>query len=121
MGLENSEGEEKQPRLNNQYRTDKLRVYYTNADSLSNKVNELYTIVHDCQPHVIAITEVNPKNSRFPLQVNDISIQGYTLFENISLDSHRGVCIYIKDELQPEKPPIDTGSFSELVWASINP
>jgi hypothetical protein len=41
---------------------DKLCCMYTNADSLSNKMTELKTIVCLERPHVIAVTEVKPKN-----------------------------------------------------------
>ena len=34
---------------------------YTNADTLTNKMPELKTLVKDIQPSVIAITEVIPK------------------------------------------------------------
>ena len=40
---------------------DKLTIYYTNADNLLNKRNELQLIVASKQPDVLVITEIFPK------------------------------------------------------------
>ncbi len=101
-------------------RSNSLKVYYANADSLINKIDELRAIASEEDPHILGITEVKPKNCRFPLQPSEINIKGYTLFDNIlDANSHRGVCIYIKEELEPGKSDIELRGAKESVWASI--
>lgn len=54
-----------------------LRILYTNADQLSNKINELESEVALLSPDIIIITEAKPKNSLQPLTVNSILLKGY--------------------------------------------
>ena len=42
-----------------------MKVMYINVDSLTNKKSELQDRIHSYKPHIIALTEVNPKNHRF--------------------------------------------------------
>ena len=39
----------------------KLKVYYTNADQLLNKMMDLKVHIYDRQPDVMVVTEVIPK------------------------------------------------------------
>ena len=59
-------------------KVDGISCFYTNADSLVNKIDELKTIVVNNKPQIIAVTEINPKNARFNLQNVEIQIPGYT-------------------------------------------
>ena len=52
---------------------NKLVVYYTNADVLSNKFNILLLEVDRINPDIIAVTEVKPKNSRYSLQPSEVN------------------------------------------------
>ena len=58
---------------------NKLVVLYTNADTLSNKMNLLLQQIDKNKPHIICITEVKPKNYRYSLQTSEINIEGYIL------------------------------------------
>ena len=63
------------------YQCSNIKCMYTNADTLTNKMPELKTLVKDTQPSVIAITEVIPKNYRFPVQKAEIKIsEDYDIF-----------------------------------------
>ena len=57
------------------------KIFYTNADSLLNKTDELLALITNNQFDNIVITEVLPKN-RDNLQINivEFSINGYNIF-----------------------------------------
>ena len=90
---------------------------YTNADTLSNKMDKLKDLVEDTTPMVIGITEVNPKNGT-PMEQNWLKIDGYTLFAKCA--DGRGVCLYVKSELRTTVCNVDKSNhFEESVWAEI--
>ena len=96
----------------------KLTVYYTNADTLSNKINILHQEVDKIKPHIICVTEVKPKNCRYSLQTSEINIQGYNLYENLS-NNGRGICIYIDQNLSAVESDIETYGSEECIWIEI--
>jgi hypothetical protein len=58
-----------------------LICWYTNADTLTNKMAELRNRVNQAEdkPHMILVTEVKPKNSRYQITEAEIDIAGYEL------------------------------------------
>lgn len=60
-----------------------LTLYYTNADNLVNKRDELQIIINDKNPDILIITEVFPKNVEstkvLPAELN---FDGYTFYVN---------------------------------------
>ena len=56
-----------------------LKCFYTNADSLLNKMQELRLRINDMEtrPEIIVITEVMPKNYRFKVTLAEISLSGW--------------------------------------------
>ena len=58
---------------NSQNQEKDLLVMYTNVDSLSNKMGDLNCFLKSLlfKPSVIAITEVNSKNSNTNLNINE--------------------------------------------------
>ena len=76
-----------------------LICFYTNADSLMNKRDELAARILLDQPDLIFITEVLPKNTNSSIEMSELTIQGYGLFTNIDKEK-RGVCIYTLSELK---------------------
>jgi len=60
-----------------------LEVLYTNADFLSNKINELKLLIRssDKKPGIIAITEVKHKN-KWNTTVSELTLSGYILYTN---------------------------------------
>ena len=109
-----------------------MRIIYTNADQLTNKLEELQTRIKIENPHIILVTEVNSKNTKNSPDLITFHIQGFQLFhQNVSTDG-RGIIIYIhqsiKDviEITPKTNfsenkivTIKIGSNSELLVACI--
>ena len=79
-----------------------FEIWYTNADCLTNKVDELQTRVIDEKVHAIAISEALPKNSIFSVQEQELAIKGYSSvsnFEIANVTNGRGIILYAKDDL----------------------
>ena len=51
--------------------------FYTNVDTVTNKMTELKINVEQVKPQIIAITECNPKVSKFEITKNIFHIDGY--------------------------------------------
>ena len=77
-----------------------LKRTYTNADCLSNKVNELKSKLYLSKSDVCMITEVLPKAKLWPPKESDIAIQGYQIFSNIDETSNRGVALYLSNKFR---------------------
>ena len=78
-------------------------MWYTNADTLHNKLPELRNRIKHAKspPSIIAITEVKLKNTRHPLTEPEIKIDGFDLFtKNIEQSTGRGLALYVKPELK---------------------
>ena len=73
---------------------------YTNADQLTtNKMAELKRMIENSRPQILAICEVNPKNSKGRCK-QDYHISGYTFYSvNIESDTRRGIAIYVQNNL----------------------
>ena len=80
-------------------KSNKLKVFYTNADSLFNKFDELKARLSCEQYDVICITEVKPKNSRYLINISEIQLEGYNIFNNVN-PTGRGVIIYVNNLLK---------------------
>ncbi len=102
---------------------DSISCFYTNADSLSNKLCELRESVAADEtniPRIIAITEVKPKNSRYKQGHAELHIKNYELFSrNLNSDTGRGVVIYVHDSLQAVELE-DSPPGEEAVWLEIS-
>ncbi len=104
------------------HRFENIPCFYSNVDSLPNKLFELKARIGSCiqKPLVIGLTEVKPKNFRFHLQHSEIQLEGYQLFTNI--DEHhigRGVALYIHNSLHCSQFTPST-VFEESVWVTLN-
>ena len=73
-----------------------IHILYTNADSLTNKLNELQLVLKSLtnKPTVIAITEVKHK-TKWHTELCELSLDGYEILHNDLQNAHRGVVIYI--------------------------
>ena len=58
-----------------------LFCMYTNADCLSNKLNELKSVIDSCHTHnhLIGVGEIKPANFRFAPSTTEFSLPGYSL------------------------------------------
>ena len=93
---------------------------YTNVDTLLNKRPELQALISVYHPHVIGITEVKPKNSRYDLSLAEIQLDGYEVFHNLKEDG-RGVYLYISCSLRPEVfSGLSIHGYRDAVFAESN-
>ena len=60
-----------------------MSCYYSNADSLKNKKQELELIIAAHKPDIVIITELLPKNCDVPPTETEFAIKNYSLFSNI--------------------------------------
>ena len=97
-----------------------LECTYTNADVLSNKVDELKTKLHLSKSDLGMITECLPKVKLRPLKESDIAIQGYQIFSNIDETSNRGVALYLSDKFRAKRLDYSTTDSSlECLFVEI--
>ena len=71
---------------------------YTNADSLSNKINELNIRIDSDRPDIICITEILPKNYLYEINNEELAIQRYSCCHNDNMK--RGIIIYIANHIK---------------------
>ena len=73
-----------------------MRILYTNADSLHNKLQELKLLISSLEhtPQIIAITEVNNKSNNKAV-INEFNIPGYELYITNLEEISRGMIIYV--------------------------
>ena len=79
-----------------------LSVFYTNADSLLNKMSELEHILNDVgqRPHVVAVTEYKSK-TKIICSMAEYQLQVYNMFHNMDdKKCRRGVVIYVEKSMQ---------------------
>ena len=95
-----------------------LNFFYTNADSLSNKFNELLSITNDTisAPDILCITETLPKN------VIRNEYQNYNMrdYEGYHTNIGRGVSIYVKKHIISEQVYLNQ-TYNESVWLRLRP
>lgn len=94
-----------------------ISLYYTNADSLGNKFNELQALASTNNYEIICITETLPKHSINP---DDISNYTFSLSNYIGYHtlSGRGVSIYVHENLKSEAVSFDA-NFSDNLWVNL--
>jgi exonuclease III len=88
------------------------------VDSFLNKRESLLLRIQAANPDIIAITEVKPKNYRYPLQRQEIQLEGYNCWPNIESPG-RGVVLYTKSKIKASEKVIMAGNFQDSVWCSI--
>lgn len=95
-----------------------LTCLYTNADQLFNKLSELKILILKEKPDIIAVTELKPKNTRYPLKTEHILLPGFQgPIDNLDKEG-RGVGIYIREGL--EFSVLDANeNFPQSIWVSL--
>ncbi len=84
-----------------------------------NKRNELLHIIEQDDPDIICLTEILPKNARYPVEISELQLDGYDTFTNIKeTTSHRGVIMYTKKKLSAIPSNVNT-SFTESIWCEV--
>jgi len=96
-----------------------IKCFYTNADCLLNKLNELKARLSIIQPDILAITEVCPKHFTYTITSESLHLDGYDLFCS-DLSFGRGVCIYCKSNFKATKfDTLNVKEFNESLWCSV--
>ena len=95
-----------------------LKCWYTNADSLSNKFNELKSRLFTDKPDIVSVTEVNCK---FSASNVDFNIDGYKTIQSTTTNSHqRGIRIFVNSALCAfQDDTLSSNVFSESIWCRI--
>ena len=92
--------------------------FYTNADQLRNKMNELRTIAQNTQPKIICVCEVKPKHATFTLNESEIEINNYNMFNNsLENNDERGIVVYVHKSIEANEITITPNR--ESVWLHI--
>ena len=98
-----------------------LNFLYTNADCLTNKRQELQSLLGSLvwKPSVIIITEVNSKVSFNNLQESEYSLEGYNVFvSNVGVDKFCGIIIYVDKSILCSQLHVFS-KFSEFLFIKI--
>ena len=78
-----------------------FNCFYTNADSLTNKMKELEIIAKNNSPKIIAICETKPKNLQYDLNEAQFQLEGYELFvNNLEKKKGRGIAIFVHKSIE---------------------
>ena len=95
-----------------------INCIYTNADRLTNKFDELISIIKHDDISIVAIVETLPKDLEHrKIDPNDIKfvLPGYSVIHN---NKGRGLCLFIKDGIdfirQPDYETFDTSIFVKI-------
>ena len=93
---------------------DHIIVLYTNADVLiQEKKRKLGVHIAQEKPHMIAVTEVNPKARCF--QQQDYQIPNYVMFDvNVRAQGRRGVAVFVHTSLEKSVSSIEIVSEFEV-------
>lgn len=99
------------------------RIWYSlpslllsNVTSLSNKIDELTTVINKFSPGIVAITEA------WQIVPDTINIDNYSLFCNLRTNKRGGgVALFSKNELSPILLPVNVPDGLELLWIRITP
>ena len=100
---------------------ESLTVFYTNADNLINKRNELYHSLTSVKPEIICITEILPKNAVLPVGDCELQIQGFDCFTNNNKSMcRRDVLIYTKKCLKAVAVNFSELDYREYVYCKLS-
>lgn len=96
----------------------KLKVLFSNVDSLSNKCSEFEAYLSLENPDVIGLCEILPKNAVDKHSIENINLNRYIKFVP-SVQGERGVILFVKNSLKANKVKILENSYQEAIWCEI--
>ena len=96
-----------------------LRILYTNADQLPNKLTELRTRTDIERPHIIVVTEVNNKHSKANPDPVIFNLDGYQMHTTNVSSKGRGIIIYTHQSIPNTLNISAKTEFSEYKLISI--
>ena len=94
---------------------------YTNADTLTNKFEELIARIKEHSPSIVCVTEVKPKHMKGNLLNSEFSLKkyGYEQFPlNLENDTGRGMVVYTREFLHVTRSNLQS-DFSEVILLEI--
>lgn len=98
----------------------KLKILYTNADTLTNKIRELQLLAEEHQTDIILVTEAKPKYSLDEISPQHVKLQGYDIVTNFDQKCSRGIAIYVKETLMENcTETIIASNFHESLWLTM--
>ena len=95
-------------------------MLYTNADQLANKLGELETRIKIIKPHLIIVTEVNKKNTKYTSETTIFKIESYQFFHQNVCGRGRGIAIYVHENIKDVLEVTPKTEFSENKIVAIN-
>lgn len=95
-----------------------MRILYTNADQLANKLTELKSRAEIEKPHIIIITEVNYKRNIHP-DIVIFNLSGYEIYHQNVSSQGRGILIYVHQSIQDTTEISAKTEFSEHKLLSV--
>jgi exonuclease III len=95
--------------------TTNLTVWYTNATSLNNKIDELRLLVNIHKPDVVCVTE-----TWFKLE-SDVNINSYNIFRLDRPTHGGGVCIYVRNNITSNESNLDRLNKTDIeqIWTRL--
>ena len=73
----------------------------------------------ETRPQIIAITEIKPKNNRYPVFPAEYNIQDYvTYHKNVDNNTGRGIIIYAHESLLAREISLDS-DYQESLWIEV--
>ncbi|WAR21988.1 YWV1-like protein [Mya arenaria] len=98
---------------------DKLKICFTNTDTLSNKVAELELFLATEKPHVLGLCEVYPKVSPDKMSINDLKFTDYDVLCP-KMSGERGVLLLVHKSMKVTQVyNFDHIEFNENVWCEF--
>ena len=108
---------------------NQLKILYTNADGLPNKLDELALLAENCAwPDVIVLTEAIPKAQIRPLALGCFTVGDhyvpYLNFDSsqsgLGASGKRGIVVLVKEDIRASEVSFP-GQFEESIWMQIEP
>ena len=96
-----------------------FKCFYTNADSILNKLDEFQGRIESNDYSIIGGTEVKPKRLRVTINPAELALLGFDLFHNLTEDNGRGIALYIRESLKATQFLTFGTTYQESVWAEI--
>ena len=107
--------------VTNNYNNKEIKIIYTNADSLTNKMQDLNAFLSTLKdkPNIIAITEVNSKSNKSNMQLSEFGLEGYNIFSShVGEDKYRGILMYVDKNLISSQFEISE-DFEECLFVKV--
>ena len=97
-----------------------ISIFYSNLDTMSNKKDEIQSIIQDDEPDIICFSEILSKKDP-TITKAELEISNYDCFlDEASYKGKRGVIMYVKNSLNAKLyTKLDIIGFKESIWCSF--